>query len=301
MHRTVSTFRLRPRAARPPLRTAFRSLRVLALVAGACGFLSCAGKPALPKRASIETAGVGASDHNFEALVANADIIYFPSERAASAGRSEPAARLLEALQRTAVPYAVAWDVIDASQQPAVDALAAQSGGVRERSIRGLELTGTGRAREHARAVLRDPQVTALRHLAIGFPQAIAAKVRTGEPLTPEEQQQISARFQPPAGGLEAFTARLSTTERASEADVAAAYRAHLLRQQFAAEKIIQHFQGPAAGGSKLLVFLPQGDLVTGQGVPFYVSQKLQLRQLVLGPDAGTAGREKLLTGLGAD
>ena len=301
MHRPVSTVASRRRGLCPTAATTFRTLRVLALLAGACAFLSCSGKPALPKRASIETAAARASDQNFDALVPNADIIYFPTERAASGGRSEPAARLLEALQRTGVPYAIAWDTIDASQQPALDALAAQSGGIRERSIRGLELTGTGRAREHSRAVLRDPQVTAQRHIAIGVPQVLAAKLRSGEPLTPDEQQQVAARFQPPAGGLEAFTARLSTTERASEADVASAYRVHLLRQQFAAEKIIQHFQGAAAGGSKLLVFLPEGDLVTGQGVPFYVSQKLQLRQLVLGSDAGAAGREKLLTGLRAD
>lgn len=277
-----------------------RALRTLALLVGASTLLSCAGKPALPKQGTIETAAVRTSGHNFDALVPNADIIYFPTERAASGGRSEPAALLLEALQRTGTPFAIAWDVIDAAQQPVLDALATQTGGMRERSIRSLELSGTGRAREHSRAVLRDPQTVAQRHLALGFPQVLVAKLQAGEPLTPEEQQLISTRFEPPVGGLEAYTARLSTTQRASEGDVAAAYRAHLLRQQFAAAKIVEHFQGGAAGG-KLLVFLPQADLITGQGVPYYVAQKLQLRQLVLGSDTGATGREKLLTGVGSN
>ena len=277
------------------MRATRMALRTLLLLAGAGALVSCASKPALPKRASIETAAARASQHDFAALVPNADIIYFPTERAASGARSEPAALLLEALQRNGSRFAIAWDVIEAVQQPVLDSLVAQPPGARERSIRTLELAGTGRAREHCRAVLRDPQAAAIRHLALGFPHVLEAKLRANEPLTPEEQQQLGAGFQPPVGGLEAFAERLSTTERAGEGDVAAAYRAHLLRQQFAAARIVQHFQ-TGGSGDKLLVFLPEADLAAGLGVPYFVAQKLQLRQLVLGSDAGASGRAKLLT-----
>jgi hypothetical protein len=43
-------------------------------------------------------------------------------------------------------------------------------------------------------------------------------------------------------------------------------------------------------------VFLPSSDLEGGRGVPFYVAQKLSLRQLVLGPNAEPSGARKLLT-----
>ena len=272
----------------------WRLTRALLLLAGACGVLSCVSKPALPKRASIETAAARASEQDFAALVPNADVIYFPTERAPSGGRSEPAALLLEALQRNGTPFAIGWNVVDAAQQPVLDSLAAQPPGRREQLIRTLDLGGTGRAREHCRTVLRDPQAGTIRHLALGFPQTLEAKLRANEPLAPDEEEQLAARFEPPVGGLEAFAERLSTTERAGETDVAAAYRVHLLRQQFAAGKIVQHFQG--GGGGKLLVFLPEADLATGQGVPFFVAQKVQLRQLVLGSGAGASGRTKLLT-----
>jgi hypothetical protein len=65
--------------------------------------------------------------------------------------------------------------------------------------------------------------------------------------------------------------------------------------QQFAAGQIVDHFRGAGAGG-KLLVFLRREDLVAGQGVPHYVAQKLQLRQVVLASDAGQPERRKLLT-----
>lgn len=270
------------------------------LLLSACSLLSCVQKPALPKRASLDTVGVRTSEQDFAALVPNADIIYFPTERTASSGRSEPAARLLEALQRTGGSFAIAWDVIDAAQQPVLDSIATQPADAREQLIRTLDLRGTGRAREHCRAVLRDPGAATVRHLALAFPETLDVKVRSDQPLTPEEEQQLAGRFQLPVGGLEAFTERLSTTQRAADADLPAAYRGHVLRQQFAASKIIQHFQAAEPGG-KLLVFLPEPDLTTGQGVPFYVAQKLQLRQLVFGSDAGASGREKLLTGLDRD
>ncbi|MDQ3625807.1 MAG: hypothetical protein M3372_01585 [Verrucomicrobiota bacterium] len=280
---------------RPP--ALWLTTRAILLLATACGALSCVSKPALPKRASLETAAARTSSEDFAALVPNADIIYFPTERAGSSGRSEPAARLLETLQRSGGPFAIAWDVVDAGQQPLLDSIAAKPADARERLIRTLELSGTGRSREHCRAVLREAGPGQIRHVALGFPKTLDTKIRSEEPLTPEEQQQVAGKFELPQGGLEAFTERLSTAQRAGDADVPAAYRAHVLRQQFAAGKIIERVGG-AGTGTKLLVFLPEADLVAGQGVPYYVAQKVKLRQLVLGSDAGASGRTKLLTGL---
>jgi hypothetical protein len=60
--------------------------------------------------------------------------------------------------------------------------------------------------------------------------------------------------------------------------------------QQFAAERIVRHFR-VAGIQSKLLVFLRADDLEAGRGVPRYVAQKMELRQLVL--DSGDAARAK--------
>ena len=251
----------------------------------------CAGKPPLPKYASVETAARTSSSENFAALVPEADVVYFPVESASHGGRSDPAAQLLAALQQTGAPIAIAWDIIDVSQQPLLDQLAGAQGGARESLIAQLNLEGTGRAREYCRSVLRAAQPPALRHLAIAAPPALSEKVRSGEMLSVDEQAQVPRGFRAPPGELERFTDRLGAA-RAATADVTGLYRAHLFAEQFAAQRIAAHFQSGAGG--KLLVFLRASDLQPGRGVPYFVPQKVQLRQLVFGSDRGAAA--KLLT-----
>ena len=264
----------------------------LAASALAVALAGCAGKPPLPKYASVDSAARPSSTENFAALVPEADVIYFPVERASYAGRSDPAAQLLAALQQTGVPIAIAWDIIDASQQPLLDQLQSAQGSAREKLIAQLNLEGTGRAREYCRSVLREPPSASVRHLAIGAPLPVIEKVRIGETLSADEQAQVPRGFRAPAGELEAFTARVAGT-RTAGGDVAGLYRAHLFTEQFAAERIAQHFQ--SGGGGKLLAFLRQSDLEPGRGVPYFVRQKVQLRQLVFGSERGGPGT-KLLT-----
>lgn len=268
-----------------------RLLRSVAASVLALGLMSCASKPPLPKYASVEAAARSSSTENFAALVPEADVIYFPVDRASHGGRSDPAAQLLTALEQTGVPIAIAWHIIDASQQPLLDRLQTTEGAARENLIGQLNLEGTGRAREFCRSVLRASQGPAVRHLAIAPPSATMDKVRSGEPLSGEEQAQVPRGFRVPSGEFDAFTERLRT-RRASD-NLAGLYRAHLFAEQFAAEQIARHFQ--SGSGGKLLAFLREAELEPGRGVPFFVRQKVQLRQLVFGPEDGAAG-PKLLT-----
>lgn len=256
---------------------------VLPWAIGGCALMS--GKPPLPKQASLEQAtGPGAAP-DFAALVANADIIYFPSDRAASGGRSEPAALLLDAMQQNGAPFTVAWDLVDTSQQPLLDQLAApKETSTREGLLEKVELDGSGRAREHCRAVLREERLAAVRHLALRCPPALVAKLQSSG-LTAEEQALLPKNFAPPAGGYDAFAERLSAKRELGSRATADFYRAHLLQQQFEAEQIVQHCQNTPPG-AKLVVFMRTADLIAGQAVPFYVAQKTQLRQLVLDSSA---------------
>src|SRR3712207_7672526 len=63
--------------------------------------------------------------------------------------RSEPAALLLEAVQQSGKPYAIAWTLLDASQQPLLNELQAASGAARDAIVARLEVRGTGRSEEH--------------------------------------------------------------------------------------------------------------------------------------------------------
>ncbi|MDQ6624988.1 MAG: hypothetical protein M3Y69_02440 [Verrucomicrobiota bacterium] len=255
-------------------------------------FCGCASKPALPRRASLDTAGSSDARPDFAATVAAADIVYFPAERAASGARSEPAALLLEAFQTSGTPFGIAWDNISADQQPLLDEIASTRVAAREKLIARLEIGGTGRSREHCRAVLRDTQAGGIRHLALRVPQRSGAG---GAPETTEEQSTM--HFRPAPYGLETFAERMTAAESLSGRDVASVYRARLTSEQFAAEQIVRFFQ--TRGIPKLLVFMQTSDLESSDGVPFYVAQKVNLRQVVLGANAPRSSRAKLLTGTG--
>ena len=288
-----STSAIWNRASRAALACARAICLVSLLATQGCTIFS--SKPPLPKRASIEHGAQPTAETDYAALVGQADIIYFPRERAASGARSEPAALLLEALQQPGQPFAIAWDVIDATQQPLLDQLPGAAERIRENAIGQLEPAGSGRAREHCRAVLRDPRFTQTRHFALGLPRALIAKFRASENLTPEEQQQLPNGFTPPAGGFEALAERLASARGVHHRAAAGIYRAQLASQQYAAEQIVRYFRSGAASG-RLLVFLRGEDLAAGAGVPYYVAQKINVRQLVLDSNATRGAPAQLLT-----
>jgi hypothetical protein len=274
-----------------------RALRIIAITCAIAlpGCASFTGKPPLPKQASIEHAPKPAADADYPALVASADIIYFPVDRAGSGAQLEPSALLVDALQKNGTPFAIAWDLIEATQQPLLDQLRSTPAETRDEMIGRLDLIGTGRAREHCRSVLRDNRFAGIQHLALRCPAPLLAKARDGA-LSGDDRKQLPSSFDPPPGGVESYAERLSS-RRSSDSNIAGDYRMHLVRQQFAAARIIEHFRSAGPAG-KLLVFLREEDLLPGEGVPRYVAQKLKLRQLVLGSANPNAAQPKLLTGL---
>ena len=134
-----------------------------------------------------------------------------------------------------------------------------------------------------------------LRHLALRLPPALVAALDGPGRLTAEEERQLPNGYAPPSGGFESYSERLSAGGLTSDPAGGRSYRAQVARQQFAADKIVRHLR--AAGAlSKLLVFLEERDLEAGLGVPRYVAQKLQVRQVVLDSSGGGPVRPKLLT-----
>jgi len=280
------------RQRRTPQRGVATVLLLLACALQSCAFFS--GKPPLPKHASIERLEEPAARTDFAAVVESADVIYFPSDRAASGARSEPAALLVEALEKTGHPFAIAWDLVDASQQPLLDELSALMGKAREELIARLELVGSGRAREHCRALLRELRPAGVSYLALRCPATLIGKIASSEPLTSEEEKLLARGYTAPPGGFQNYAER-QPAAALGDRTLARSYRAELVRQQFIAERIVRSLRGAAEAG-KLLVFLGDADLGSEGTVPYYVAQKLRVRQLVLGSEMPRKERAKLLT-----
>lgn len=262
----------------------------LAFATQSCAWFS--HKPPLPKHASIEGVGPAAQSTDFDALVASADVIYFPRERTAAGARSEPGALLLEAMEKTGQPFAIAWDLIDATQQPLLDLLLARDARAREEAVAQFDLIGSGRAREHCRFVLRSVQGPQVTHLAMRFPAAFITKLAAGGKLTGEEERLMPRGYAPPPGGFDAYAERMAASDRGN-ASLARLYEIELVRRQFAAETIVAYRRRT---GGKLLAFCSEADLDGNNGIPYFVAQKINARQLVFGTDQPRAGRAPLLT-----
>lgn len=270
-----------------------RLARLLSAALGLC-LCSCASKPSLPRHASIERMERPTEQTNFDLVVHSADVIYFPSERAVFGARAEPAALLMEAVERSGFPFAIAWDLIDVSQQPLLDSLPTTEGAAREDLIARLDLVGSGRTREHCRSVLRHIRAPGVTHLALRLPPATIGRIALAGSLTAEEETLLPRGFSPPRGGLESYAERLRGRSP-GDAALSASYRVEVLRQQFIAERIVRQLRA-AGKGSKLVVFLSGSNLRPESGVPFYVAQKSRVRQLVLASDVQELEQPRLIT-----
>lgn len=281
------------RRFRAAVRCAWPALIVVQLLlTPGCAFFF--PKPALPKRGTIEAAAAPAPGDDFSGYVARADVLYFPSERLGGGG-AEACARLLENFRREGVRFTVAWDLIDAEQQPLLDEISAAESG-RERLIERLRLNGTARDRQHCRQLLRD--APGIRYLALRFPDRVLEKLRIVNYSGAAENAELPQGFTVAPNDFELFTEQLPSVRALPERDLRGLYQAYLATEQFAADRIVDHLR--EAQGTKLLVFLHRRHLDPARGVPQFVAQKIKTRQVVVEP-AGTdrTGADLITSGNG--
>lgn len=148
----------------------WRTFLIALLASGAsCAFFY--RQPALPKHAAIEATETPQTDEKFAALVQNADIIYFPTELLGSPPRTEPATKLVEALQRNGDSFAIGLDLLGGEEQTLLDQWARRELST-ENLISRLHFFGTERERENCRALVGETKGWDTRFLALRCPAA---------------------------------------------------------------------------------------------------------------------------------
>lgn len=250
-----------------------------ASLSSSCSFFS--RQPPLPRSAAIEATIAG--DVKFSALVQDADIIYFPSESVMLTTRSEAPWKLLEALQRSGVSFALGWDSIAAEEQPVLDEWAKRavsSGNAMPR----IHFHAGPSDQEKCRAFLQEANRSNAHILALRYPEHHTRSLETAR------------EFQPPPGDYERFAER-SFSRGTNEAKLRAAYEAALLAEEFAAARIAGYFREHR--NEKILVFLRREQLGRNHGVPYFVAQKTKARQLVLNSQQHSTQHSRLLAGNG--
>jgi hypothetical protein len=237
---------------------------VAGLSSGGCALFST--KPALPRQVAADSA-IEHTDE-FTLSVQRAEIIYFPVEAIGAGSTEQSVAKILRTLKSGGAPFTIAWEGIESSQPPAQDSRGDVAGEPR--------WNYTGRLREHCKTVLRE--TLAVRQLFLGCPRAIIVKLQAGSVLNSDEKKIIPRGYRAPAGGLEDFAEQLAAVRGLQERDIANLYRAHVIAEQFAAEKIVSFMREHSS--EKLLVFARHRDLSGESRLPSFVAQKLRARQI---------------------
>jgi hypothetical protein len=252
------------------MRTTFL-FAILALSLNGCGML---GKPALPRRASLDLLRDAAVD-DFASRIKRAELIYFPVE-----SLDRPVAGLIRVLRDNAKPFAIAWQDLSADDQVILDQLSAAPADDSSVSDR-LPWNASDHSREFRKSVVR--ATADLPQLALGLPKTLRLKLQTGRRLSAEERLSLPEGYRVPAGGPE-------NLNRVPKSD-----RLHLIAKVFAAEKIVTYMR--AYPGGRILIFLHRRDLEGTGSVPDFVTQKLNVSQLILEVGPGlNADRPRLLT-----
>jgi hypothetical protein len=246
-------------------------------------------QPPLPRRAAIESTPIPAGDEKLTALIQKADIIYFSSESLGPSGGSEGAWKLIEVLKRDGGRFAIGWDAINGEDQPLLDQWV-KEGISADAVVARLHLEGATVESEVARRFFREANRYAAQILALRYsPETRATTSESGSLVS----QEIFPGFEPPPGDFEGFKQRLPSSTGTSEAKLRVLYDAALLREQFAAARIARYFRENR--GEKILAFVPEAQLGSNHGVPYFVAQKTRARQLVLYSKSRSTSRARLL------
>jgi hypothetical protein len=233
-------------------------------------------KPALPEQVASDVSDNAAN--SWTPTIQNADIIYFPVEAFVLASREDSAAKIVQALVNGGTPFSIAWQGVEPDSD--------------HTSPSEPRWIYTGKLREQCKTVMRD--TIDARQLFLGLPQPIRAKLQRGSVLDGDEKRIVPRGYRTPGGGLEDFAEQLAAARGLEERDIENLYRAHVVAEQFAAEKIVAFMREHE--GEKLLVFARRRDLNGACGLPAFVSQKLNVRQITFDRDRTRSTRPRLVS-----
>jgi hypothetical protein len=263
-------------------RSFFRALAsiLLGVLLGGCELFS--PKPALPRQAAS-----AANPDELMSAVARADIIYFPIETFGPA--EHPVWKIMALFKRRDESFSIAWQGIEIDQQSILEEVVGKPDQL-EKALDLLDWSGVRSNREYSKSILR--ATPGIRHMAIGAPRLIEAKIRSGTRLNSEERGMVPHGYQAPPNGLANFMEEFASRRRLPGAGITNLYHAHLFAEQFAAERIVAFMRENA--GIKLLVFVRKQDM-GGQGdLAYFVAQKLRVRQIKV--EVNPRGRTDLIT-----
>jgi uncharacterized iron-regulated protein len=236
--------------------------------------VSCASPPAMERR-------IVAADANeqFWGAVEKADVVYV-GETHDDPAHHEYERRLIRDLLRRKVKFAVGWEMFDETQQEWIDAWASHKISL------GQLLTKTDFQKRWGiyspvyEEILRTTGKANVRNLALNAPGQLARKIARAEPLTADERAMLPSGFVADGGAYKNFVKLIGEHPGVNETDRRRYFDAQNLWDQTMASRILEFERRNP--GVKLIVLTGRDHVSGGYGIPFYLRQKADLKQLVL-------------------
>ena len=125
--------------------------------------------------------------------------------------------------------------------------------------------------------------------LALNAPATLSHKIAVGQPLDPGEKAMLPTGFHPLPGGYEHFNEQMTGSPHGG-ADTHNFFQAQLLWEQTMATRIVDFLNSHP--DEKLVVLIGRGHVEDGFGVPAFVMQKTDARQIIIYPNGPGASGE---------
>jgi uncharacterized iron-regulated protein len=230
---------------------------------------------------AARTASSGSQDDAFWKSVLSADVVYV-GETHNDAADHQYELELIRGLLRRKVQFAIGWEMFDETQQSAIDAWSSHSISLNEMLTRTDFQRRWGIYSRAYQQILKLAGDAGVQNLALNASPELVHKVAEGQPLTKEERAAMPAGFKTSEKAYSYFLSMMGSHPGVNEVNKRRFFAAQNVWDQTMATRILQFkLHNPTI---TLVVIAGRGHVSGAFGIPSYVRQKANLRQLILLP-----------------
>ncbi|MBV9673137.1 MAG: ChaN family lipoprotein, partial [Verrucomicrobia bacterium] len=229
---------------------------------------------------SAQSAGF---DSRFWRAVAASDIIYVGEVHDSQVDHAYEL-KLVRGMIDHGFRFAVGWEMFDCSQQELIESW--QSSQISLDDL--IKATGFqqhwGVYSPVYLTILELTQRYRIRNIALNAQPALTHKIARGEELSEKEKAFLPRGFAEPVGAFQNFITMMGLHPGLKSSNLRRFFAAQNVWDQTMASQIIEFLKKNP--GTKLVILTGRGHVSRGFGVPSYVRQKTNSRQLILLPDS---------------
>jgi uncharacterized iron-regulated protein len=237
-------------------------------------FVSCAVRSG---KEQIETPAN--QDEQFWHEAERADVVYL-GERHDNPADHRYELELIRGLVQRKIKFAIGWEMFDRTQQGTIDAWAAHAISLQTMLTKTEFQKHWGTYSAVYKQILQITEDANVPNVALNAAPALVQKIAQGEPLTAKEKALVPCGFVATEKGYRNFIAMMGGHPGMNETDQRRFFEAQNTWDQTMASRILEF---KSRNPNILLVVLTgRGHVLGGYGIPFYVRQKANLKQIIL-------------------